>query len=108
MPIWAQVIVWAAAVITAVTVILGFLIKAFKLIDKITDSWTKVNRIVAAVEPNNGKSLFDRVTQAEQRLAENTIVLSQIQRDIESVLIERPRSPNVIRAEVDEIDGTPI
>lgn len=108
MPLWGQVIVWAGSVMGGLLIIFGFLIKAFKLIDKITDSWTKVNRIVAAVEPNNGKSLFDRVTQAEQRLAENTIVLSQIQRDIESVLIERPRSPNVIRAEVDEIDGTPI
>lgn len=60
-----QAVITVSAVVTALTAIVTFVIKAFRWADKIQDSWQKINEIRLQFEPNHGTSLVDRVTRLE-------------------------------------------
>lgn len=73
--------------------------KIWRFLDQIEDAWAVLRDIAQQFEPNDGKSLYDRIAHLER-------AMEQVQRDIESVMIDRPRRQPAVRADLD-VDGTP-
>lgn len=101
--VWVQPVMAISALLVAIAAGGAAVWKIWKVIDKAEDAWQVLSEIAEQFRPNGGNSLHDRIVTLEGSV-------TQIQKDIESVLIERPRKEPAVRAEVDEDDigGTPI
>lgn len=71
-----QVVLAVSAVLVAVVAGVGAVVKIWKAIDKVEDTWAVLSDIAEQFKPNGGQSLYDRITSLEHRV-------KQIQSDLE-------------------------
>lgn len=96
--VWIEPVIGISALFVALAAGGTAFWKIWRFLDRWQDALAVLQEIAEQFRPNGGDSLHDRIVNLEGSM-------SQVQRDIESVLIERPHRESKVRAEVD-VEGT--